>query len=144
MSQSGALVEGSDLPDVGCRAVLRRGPLQASGHIAWRTADRVGVRFDHAICVQDWLPRPSGAGQQRVDDVLARLKGAPNLSGIPPSGPLPASIEAELLKLRSELGLLESVLIADVIVVATHPEIQTFDIALQRIDRILKQLRDGG
>ena len=47
------------------------------------------------------------------------------------------SIQAESLLLRSDLAELEASLIKDVILVATHPEIQTFDISLQRIDRML-------
>ena len=144
MSSSGALVEGAPLPDVGIRIMLRRGQLQAAGHVAWRTVNRAGVRFDHAVCVPDWMSRPGSPGQSRVDAVVATARSEPALNGMPPAKSFPDSIETELLQLRSELGLLESGLIADVIVVATHPEIQTFDIALQRIDRVLKRQRGGG
>jgi hypothetical protein len=50
-------------------------------------------------------------------------------------------LEVELGQLRAELAELESALLADVILVATHPEIQTLDISVQRIDRILTSLR---
>jgi hypothetical protein len=50
----------------------------------------------------------------------------------------------ELTQLRAELGALENALIADVILVATHPEIQMLDIACQRIDRVLRHLRGEG
>jgi hypothetical protein len=90
------------------------------------------------------MARQVSAGQQRVDALVSFVRNdasadAANLAG----GDLP-SIEEELGKLRTELSALETALVQDVILVATHPEIQAFDIALQRIDRILKGLRAGG
>ena len=45
--------------------------------------------------------------------------------------------------LRAELAQLESALTEDTALVAAHPEIQTIDISLQRVDRVLKRLRAG-
>jgi hypothetical protein len=53
------------------------------------------------------------------------------------------SIEAELTALRAELVRLGDGLASDAILVATHPEIQMVDIALQRVDRIIGQVRDA-
>lgn len=144
MSQSGALIEAGALPEVGTRISLSRGQLRATGHIAWRADRRAGVRFEAAVYIVDWMSRQGSAGQQRVDAMLAIVKNdAPSsAAAIAPANP--ASIEAELRQLRLELSQLETELIADVIVVATHPEIQTIDISLQRIDRIMTRLRAGG
>ena len=49
-------------------------------------------------------------------------------------------IETEVKLLRSDLINLGNVLAADVILVATHPEIQSLDISLQRIERIMGAL----
>ncbi|MDP9423985.1 MAG: hypothetical protein M3Q19_14340 [Pseudomonadota bacterium] len=143
MSQTGTLIEAGGVPDVGTRVSLRRGQLRVAGHIAWRADRRAGVRFDASVCVADWMSRLGSAGQQQVDAMLAIVKqdrpGATAMTA--PANP--ASIESELRQLRLELSRLETALTADVIVVATHPEIQTLDIAVQRIDRILKSLRAG-
>ena len=47
---------------------------------------------------------------------------------------------AELMTLRTELAELGNSLIGDVVLVATHPEIQALDIAVQRIDRMIGRL----
>lgn len=145
MSQSGALIEAPELPGVGDRVTLRRGKLHATGWIAWRAKRRAGVRLEATIHVADWMSRQVSVGQERVDALISIVRTNEKVernSPVPANGP--QSIEAELKQLRVELADLERGLIGDVIMVATHPEIQTIDISLQRIDRILEQLRPGG
>lgn len=142
MSPSGALVEAATLPDVGCRIALRRGPLEAAGHIAWRVDRRAGVKFDSPACVPDWMSRQMSSCQERVDVKVAAIKASG--TSPPSSGSAPAPIDYELMQLRADLADMGSALVADAIVAATHPEIQAIDISLQRIDRILKRLRGGG
>ena len=101
--------------------------------------------LDASVHVSDWMARQGSALQQRVDALVAIVRN---------DDPCPAeaaavgidrgSIQAELCQLRTDLAELEASLVRDVIVVATHPEIQTFDISLQRIDRMLKRLCIGG
>ena len=45
--------------------------------------------------------------------------------------------------IRADLLALSESLIADDIIAATHPEIQTLDITLQRIDQMLLKLRQA-
>jgi hypothetical protein len=45
-------------------------------------------------------------------------------------------MQSELSALRSELTKLGEGLVGDIILVATHPELQLLDVALQRVDRI--------
>ncbi len=145
MSQSGVLIEGAVLPDVGERITLKRGRLHATGWITWRVERKAGVRLEAAVHVADWMARQVSSEQERIDALLSIVRNdKPGASGTPAGTSAAASIEAELAQLRAELGALENALLGDVIVVATHPEIQTFDISLQRIDRILKQLHAGG
>jgi hypothetical protein len=47
---------------------------------------------------------------------------------------------AELAVLKADLTTLGNALVADMIIVATHSEIQLIDISLQRIDRIREKL----
>jgi hypothetical protein len=144
MSRSGALVEGSFLPDAGEKIRLKRGQLEATGWIAWRVERKAGIRLDAAVHVADWMSRQGGAHQERVDALLSIARSDASQAAPPPNSSYQASIEAELRQLRLELGALEAALLKDVVVVATHPEIQTLDLSVQRIDRILKELRAGG
>jgi hypothetical protein len=88
------------------------------------------------------MSRPVGAHQEKVDDVVASLRAdahpdsavhATNISR-------ETSIAAELAALRADLVQLGNGLTDDAILVATHPEIQMIDVALQRVDRLIGQL----
>lgn len=145
MSHSGALIEGIALPDVGERIRLKRGQLQAAGAIAWRVDRKAGVRLEASVHVPDWMSRQLHAGQERVDELVSIVRNhGPKAAAVPVAATPQLSVEGELHQLRLELGELEAALLKDVVVVATHPEIQTIDIALQRVDRILKGLRARG
>ncbi len=145
MSQSGALIEGSVLPDVGVRVALKRGQLQAIGCIAWRVERKAGVKLEAAVHVSDWMSRQGSNGQERVDALLSIVRSdAPNDSGAPAVASAAVSIETELALLRTELIGLGSGLTSDAILVATHPEIQAIDICVQRIDRMLLALHGRG
>ena len=145
MSPSGAQIEAAALPEPGCRIAVRRGRFQATGSIAWRADQRVGLRFDTLVHVSDWMSRLPSAGQVQVDALIASVRGGP-ASGrlLPLIDPGTVPIETELALLRAELTELGSELIADATIAATHPEIQVIDIALQRIDRFLLRLHDRG
>ncbi len=145
LSQTGALIEGPVLPDVGERIALKRGQLQVSGWIAWRVERKAGVRLDASVHIPDWIKRQVSSGQERVDALLELVRS----DAAPPADPVTvpgqaASVEAELRQLRTELGELERRLIEDPVLVAAHPEIQTIDISLQRIDRIVEGWGSGG
>lgn len=141
MSPSGALIEAGLLPEPGSRISLRRGQLHATGLIAWRSERRAGLRLDAIIDVPEWMSRGGSAGQQRVDAIVASCRGKPGRVTSLATAPLPVSIEVELALLRAELAELENALTEDAALVAAHPEIQTIDISLQRVERVLKRLR---
>ena len=145
MSRSGALIEGGVLPEVGERITLKRGQLQATGWVAWRVDRKAGLRLDAAVHMPDWLSRKGSGAQERVDALLSMVRGSVPIGAAVAAEIIdPASTEAELRQLRLELQTLETALLNDVIMVATHPEIQTIDISIQRIDRLLGRLRAGG
>ena len=141
MSANGALVEGPILPAPGSPFVLKRGSLQVGGRIAWAASRQAGLAFSAAICVADWMARQANARQDQIDEIVSALRSAPIGQQHPNSPGLgsdrPASIETELSLLRADLMQLGNGLAADVVLVATHPEIQLLDIALQRIERIM-------
>lgn len=142
LSSSGALVEAAVLPKCGTTVTLKRGSLAARGIVAWSNGRRAGISFECAIFVADWMSRVPPEHQRQVDQLMASIKqGLPqpefaigdNARGL-------LDIIAELGMLKADLTHLGNSLAADMIIVATHAEIQLIDISLQRIDRIKEKL----
>lgn len=147
LSPKGALVEADALPGPGSRIVLKRGSLEAAGHIAWAATRQAGLVFSAAVRETDWMGRRANAHQDRVDEIVAALKAesAGDEQSTEFTDPPGNSVELdhELALLGAELAKLGEALSADVILVATHPEIQLIDIALQRVERITATLDIG-
>ena len=140
MSPSGVLIESPVLPEVGTKITLKRGSLSVNGCVTWKAGRRAGISLDATIFVSDWMTTRPDDRQRRVDELVANIRHglvAPQESS--PVQPHP-SIESELELLKDELTRLGNSLAGDLIVVATHPEIQMLDISLQRIDRIMARL----
>jgi hypothetical protein len=144
MSQSGALIEAAVIPDPGAAVILKRGSLQIAGQVAWKVDGNGGIAFSAKVSVAEWLARKVRNHQERVDEIVLSLRSDRQLTvaADPVSIPGVTSIVTELMALRANLAQLENGLATDAILVATHPEIQTIDIALQRVDRVLGQLRN--
>lgn len=144
MSSRGALIEAVVLPKPGIRVVLKRGSLEASGRIAWGASRQAGLAFETAVRVSDWMLRRANAHQDRLDEIVAALKSATTLNEQPLVADkvkaAPVAVDAELALLKADLAQLGNALATDIILVATHPEIQLIDIALQRVERISKSL----
>jgi hypothetical protein len=143
MSQFGALIEASLVPDPGAEVILKRGGLRISGQIAWKVERKAGIVFSAGVNVADWMSRPVGAHQEKVDDIVSSLR-----AGAHPDSAVDAtnmsrdtSIVAELAALRADLVQLGNGLASDTSLIAAHPEIQMIDVALQRVDRVIGQLR---
>lgn len=148
ISSSGALVEAAVLPETGAKVVLRRGSLKTAGKIAWRLGRRAGIAFEATAYVADWMLRQASGHQNRVDEPVCNLRaGAGQGAGtVTTANELPgdAPIAVELTLLRAELAELGNALLGDEIMIATHPEIQTLDISLGRIDRLLLRFETTG
>jgi hypothetical protein len=147
MSAKGALIEAAVLPQPGSLVVLKRGSLEASGRVAWASSGRAGLAFGSVVRVTDWMARRATAHQDRVDEIVAALK-AEELQGdreivSDESYGQSIDVETELGLLRADLTKLGDALAADIILVATHPEIQLIDMALQRIERIMGSIHKG-
>ena len=142
MSPSGALLESCHLPEPGSRTMLKRGSLRASGRIAWRASRKAGIRFDSPIFVADWMSQKVSAQQGQVDELVSSLKSGSGGTKAP-EAQSPETVELAMMMLRADLLALGNALAGDAILVATHPEIQALDIALQRIDRILCRLHQS-
>lgn len=142
MSPTGALIESSALPAAGTVVTLKRGSLEIAGRIAWKAGRKGGIAFCSAIRVAQWMSRMSGGDQQRVDKIVSDYKAGTSNAALPAAADgCGDTVTAELLVLRTELAQLGDDLIGDMALVAAHPEIQTLDIALQRVDRLIARLR---
>lgn len=146
MSPSGALIEGSDLPEPGTAVTLRRGSLAASGEVAWKADQKAGIAFCSPVQIASWMSRQPSSPQERVDAIVADFKtgrqegehrqGPANPPGI-------GSLESDLRELRADLAQLGEKLVNDPVLIAAHPEIQMLDVSIQRIDRMIGPLRDS-
>lgn len=146
LSPNGAQIEAAQLPAPGTRVVLKRGPLQASGRIVWQSGPKAGIAFESVASVADWMARHGGAHQDEVDELVAALRSSTvDAANDDVRSPVTRRkmIESELSSLRAELTQLGELLTADVILVATHPEIQFLDISLQRVERLMRHVEEG-
>jgi hypothetical protein len=144
MSESGALIEASLVPDPGAVVILKRGALHISGQIAWKVERKAGILFSAKVNVADWMSRPVGAHQEKVDDIVSSLRAVAHPGSAVDATNISSdtSIAAELAALRADLVQLGNGLAGDTSLVAAHPEIQMIDVALQRVDRVIGQLRN--
>lgn len=143
MSQYGALIEAPAVPEPGTAVVLKRGSLEVAGEIAWKAGQKAGIALATSVNVADWMSRKAGAHQERVDEIVSNLKSGKPSDPVADVAGKSSDALAELEALRADLARLAAGLAADAILVATHPEIQMVDIALQRVDRITGQLRNS-
>lgn len=147
ISPTGALIEGTNLPPVDSEIILRRGQLKASGTVAWTASDKSGLSFNSPVAVSSWLPSKEASRQLPIDRLAFELKHAgpnPTETGdIAIKAPKVSSppIVASLELLQIELSELADKLSRDVILVATHPEVQFLDEAVQRIGEIIQTIQ---
>lgn len=144
MSARGAMIEASVMPKPGYLVMLKRGRLKVGGQIAWAASGQAGLAFSELVSVADWMASRSSQHQGRVDEIVSGYRSATEAGSTHPSSSYrkcgPPQIEAELNTLRDDLERLGNGLASDVVLVATHPEIQLLDISIQRIERILRSL----
>jgi len=147
LSMTGALIEGADLPPAGTEIVLRRGNLEAAGTAIWVESGRAGLSFRWPVAVSAWLPTKEPTRQAQVDRIAFEVKQgrrALDIASLPPIGDAPKSMPAvltELVALQAELVQLADKLSQDMILVATHPEIQFLDAAAQRMGKVVQAIR---
>jgi len=161
LSETGALIEGSFLPDKGTILTLHRASFHIGATIAWSGGGRCGIHFDRPISVPQWTGKPglsdSGGGlrdQRRVDAFQAEARAAPIVPPAPPPASNPALGDEARLNLRARLAdelayvrrLLDSMgdeLVTEPIVVAHHSRtLQSIDLASQILAHLSKVLVD--
>jgi enamine deaminase RidA (YjgF/YER057c/UK114 family) len=104
LSESGAMLDGAVLPDVGKMVTLRRLEVQVGAVVVWRLSGRCGIKFDGNVVVDDWVAgahRTASAqisGQARVDAIQAAIRKGESLR--PEDVPSPAALATDELESR--------------------------------------------
>jgi hypothetical protein len=148
LSETGALIDGAALPDVGTELTLRRLEIEIGATVMWRTGGRCGIRFAGNVSVDDWVigKRRTSAlfehSQAGVDARQAAVRsgislpadnGAPTLAP-PRADVLEGRIAEELAYLRRVLDSVGDVLSDDTIILQRHSgALQQIDVACQTL-----------
>lgn len=151
ISETGALVEGSGLPEAGTAIQLRRSAFHIGAAVAWSSGTRCGIAFESAIEVKalvDGVGRVARAAaasphQGRVDAIQSAVRSGG--LAIPPSARLPdaprgeaeARIAEELGYVQRLLQVLGNALVADRVTLQRHAgPLQNLDLASQLLGQL--------
>lgn len=146
LSETGALIDGAALPEVGTKLVLRRLEIEIGATVMWRAVGRCGIRFAGNVSVDDWVTgkrRPSQLFEQSqagVDARQAAVRSGATLAAddgaaatiLPDTDLLETRIAEELAYVRRVLDSAGDALSDDAIVLQRHSgALQQIDVACQ-------------
>ncbi len=144
VSETGALIEGSGLPEAGEAVLLSRGETEIDAVIAWASGSRRGVHFSRPVAVDIWragkpATAPTPASQGRVDLIQAAARAGQNAASLPAPPPedrwigqLDARMAEEIAFVQRLVETLGDELVADPAVVHRHTQaLQNIDVASQ-------------
>lgn len=144
MSETGAMIDGPALPEVGSQIILRRLGLSIPARVIWSKEGRCGLALAGSVQVDEWVagvpqPKKNGSlGQLRVDSIQAAIRSGaslPSEPATPPpqargSIPVDSMISEELMRLRQTLDEIGNTLADDPDILVRHEKtLQNLDIA---------------
>ncbi len=145
LSETGAQIESSVFPPVGCETTLIRGPLSVWGHVTWRTERRCGLHFSSQISVGKWMASPvNREQQQRIDQLIAVVKAGADPRAIPALGGAAAEvgIADDLTRVSRLLESLGNALATDPAIAIRHgAALRNLDIAVQKLAALAEATR---
>jgi hypothetical protein len=147
LSETGALIDGTALPEVGADLTLRRLEIEVGATVVWRVAGRCGIRFAGKVSVDDWatgkrrMPTLFERSQTGVDARQAAVRSG-KFSLVADDDVVPAAslaaevldgrIADELAELRCTLDTVGDALSDDVAILQQHGDaLQQLDVACQ-------------
>jgi hypothetical protein len=148
LSETGALIDGAALPEIGTELTLRRMEIEIGATVMWRTGGRCGIRFAGNVSVDDWVigKRRTSAlferSQAGVDARQAAVRSGVSLPAedgaatitLPRADVLEERIAEELAYLRRVLDSVGDVLSDDAIILQRHSgALQQIDVACQTL-----------
>jgi len=145
ISATGALVEGTGIPEAGARVQLVRGGLVADGVVAWASARRCGLKFAGCVDISKWRSATRNGEQQRVDEIVRLVKSGtvplpvPSLGGVRDreTSYASADLSGDLGRISRVLERLGDELAGDPELVTVHPvALQSLEIAMQMLDAV--------
>lgn len=94
LSETGALIEGAALPEIGAELTLRRLEIEIGATVVWRAGGRCGIRFTGNVCVDDWA-----IGKRRPAQLFERSQAGVDArqAAVRSGAPLPADDSAATL-----------------------------------------------
>lgn len=149
MSQSGAMIDGPALPEVGSQVILRRLDLSIAATVVWIHEGRCGLRLAGSVKVDEWITgsrqpeKYSSLGQLRVDKIQEAIRSGSPLSAEPltppvqiaASTPVDGRIAQELAEVKLTLDAIGDELTDDADVLTRYEEaLQKLDIASATIE----------
>lgn len=144
MSSTGAQLEGPQLPEVDTAINLVRGSLSVQGRISWRSEHRCGVQLSMPVSVRDWMAPPANPGQQRVDHIVAAVKGGalPLVAPADHQSGTTYQFAEDLRRISSLLEGLGNEFASDNEIVTKHAtRLQDLDIAFQAVGALADALQ---
>jgi hypothetical protein len=148
ISEKGALVEGSELPEPETDVRLSRGSLSALGQVRWSLEGKAGIAFVAPVQVANWLSSCSIKGhQERVDElVLAVREGSPfATNGQSPQQsssltvPNGRQLTERLVQIHQSIEQIAEALAADPMVLNKHgAELQKLEAVVRVIASLVK------
>lgn len=149
VSETGALIEGEDLPTVGETILLSRGETEIDAIVAWASGIRRGVHFSSPVPIDTWRagkPIASPPGQGRVDRIQAEVrsgKGSGNLPQPPAKerwiDQLDDRVGEEIAFVQRLIEALGDELVTDPVILHRHAQaLQNIDLASQILGHLAR------
>ncbi|HEX9805828.1 MAG TPA: PilZ domain-containing protein [Alteraurantiacibacter sp.] len=149
MSESGAMIDGPALPEVGSQVILHRLDLSIAATVVWNEAGRCGLKLAGTVKVDEWITgakqpeKHSSLGQLRVDKIQSAIRSGSPLPAEPAAPPRPTAVSTpvdgriarELAEVKLALDAIGDELTDDPDILTRHEKaLQKLDIASATIE----------
>ena len=140
VSETGALVEGEFLPEVGTELILQRGDHEIAGSVMWVKGGRCGIRFSGMIEVSEWAGVQAPA-RSSVEPPPLPPSLMPQAATANAGEALPRRVGEELAYVQRLIDSIGDELVANPVFVNRYQRaFQNFDLASQILGHLSRVL----